>query len=298
MSAFHRYPIRPDLYCLAEENLPEESMYRGVFSSVWLKKANEHEQLVVISKWFVSRYTDPEDVLPYNPREGGYIWLDGGPYDARFEVEGTFAGLVPNDVLEQAIGVIEDTGVWDWSLAEPFEKDYGLNIDDADESIRETCASVKRLLALLGRNNQDLNQLLFAAMISILETYLWRTMSFACSCPGVPRKVLDVLKVDSTKIANDHCNLRKVAESKLANVFWQRDDEVVSIFKGVLGMTVSLDGFKQDKLKRHNIVHRFGRDKEGNQVFVCEKDVKELADKVLFFCEDIHKSIKDAVSLM
>lgn len=288
--------IDPELYHLAREDLPEESMCRGVFSSEWLENATEHEQLVFICKWFASRFTDPVNVLPYNTREGGYIWIDGGPYDARDEVECEFAGLVPDEVLEKAIEIIEDTGIWGWSLADPYENDYELHIDNADESIRETRESIGRLISLLEIENQDLNRLLFAAMISILETYLWRTMSFACSYDGVPEKVLDVLKVDMAEASHNHLNLRETAERKLADVLWQRDDKVSSIFKGVLDMNVSLYEFKQDKLTRHNIVHRFGRDKQGNLIYICEKDVRELAKKVLEFCENLHERIKNIVS--
>lgn len=296
MSFCDEYLIEPELYHLAREDLPEESMCCGVFSPEWLENATEHEQLVTICKWFASRFTDPVNVLPYNSREGGYIWIDGGPYDARDEVECEFAGLVPDEVLEKAIEIIEDTGIYGWSLADPYEKDYELNIDDADESIRETRDSIGRLISLLENENQDLNRLLFAAMISILETYLWRTMSFACSYAGVPEKVLDVLKVDMAEVSHNHLNLRERAERKLANVLWQRDDKVSSIFKGVLDMNVSLDEFKQDKLTRHNIVHRFGRDKQGNPVYICENDVRELAKKVLEFCENLHENIKNVAS--
>lgn len=295
MGLCDQYLIEPKLYKLARENLPEEAMYHGVFSSVWLKNATAHKQLVLICKWFVSRFTDPVNVLPYNSQEGGYIWIDGGPHDAREEVEYKFSGLVPDEVLEKAIEIIEDTGVFYWSSSELFEEDYGLHIDDADESIRETRNSINRLLSLLGNENQEQNQLLFAAMISILETYLWRTMSFACSHPGVTEKVLGHFKVDMSKIDHNHLYLRENAESKLSDVLWQRGDRVASIFKGVLGMTVNLDGFIQDKSTRNDIVHRFGRDKKGNPIFVCEKDVRELAEKVLFFCEDLHKSIKDVL---
>lgn len=291
-----QYLAEPELYCLAAEDLPKEAMCRGVISLVWLRNANSHEQLVAICKWFVLRYTDPANGLPYNSQEGGYIWIDGGPYEAREEVEGTFAGLVPDEVLEQAIEIIEDVGIGEWSFAEPFEEDYGLHVGDADESIRETRDRIERLLALLGKENQDLNRLLFASMLSILETYLWQTMSFACSYYGVPEKVLAFFEENLTKEWVNRCHLRKLAERRLADVYWLRKDEAASIFKSVLGMKVSLSNFEQDQLKRHNIVHRFGRDKQGNHIYVSEKDIKELAGKVLFFCEDLHENIKEAVS--
>lgn len=291
MSLVDKYLGEPELYQLANEDLPKIAICHGIINSIWLQQASPEEQLRTICKWFVSRYADPANVLPYNSREGGYIWIDGGPYDARDEVEFNFTDIVPNSVLEQAIEIIENSGIYDWCKAEPFDDDYGLCINNANESLQETQESIHRLIALLGKDNPTLNQLLFASMISILETYLWRTMSFVCSHPGMSEKILKVFDKTQANNQTDCVDARKKAEKILADVLWQHNARVANIFNGVLSIKVDLSCFDHEKLMRHNIVHRFGRDKSGMKIYISENDVKELSNKVSFFCKDLHNRV-------
>lgn len=302
MSFYTRGLDRPKLYCLADKDLPPNAMDGiGVIDLKWLQTASPENQLVAICKWFVARYTDPANVLPYNSREGGYIWVDGGPYYAREVIEDDFSGLVPDTVLEQAIDIIDATSIFDWSLIEAFDEDDGLYINDSDESIEETRENISRLINLLGHDNQTLNRLLFAAMISVLETYLWRTMSYVNSRPGMAEKIFNSIytkkKAGSDKVGKqgrpDHSyeKKRELAEDLLAKFLWQDIGKVERIFGEVLGIAVNLSRFKSEKSKRHDIVHRFGKDKTGKPVYITEDEVKVLSEKVLSFCESIHTDV-------
>jgi hypothetical protein len=53
--------------------------------------------------------------VPYNGREGGYQYLNGGPYDAESEINKHFPGGDPSRV-EKAVEKIqrEGEGVTDW----------------------------------------------------------------------------------------------------------------------------------------------------------------------------------------
>lgn len=48
-----------------------------------LKNADRDTQLGVMRTWFLQNYEDPAERTPYESREGGYIWIWGGPYEAR-----------------------------------------------------------------------------------------------------------------------------------------------------------------------------------------------------------------------
>ena len=45
--------------------------------------------------WFRFRFEDPAHNTPYDSAEGGYIWVSGGPYGAREQIEEQFLGIVP-----------------------------------------------------------------------------------------------------------------------------------------------------------------------------------------------------------
>jgi hypothetical protein len=55
---------------------------------------SEKEQYRVMEAWFRSRFEDPAQRTPYDSGEGGYIWIWGGPYDAREELNQEFQHLV------------------------------------------------------------------------------------------------------------------------------------------------------------------------------------------------------------
>ena len=58
------------------------------------------DQLIFMREWFLSNYEDPVHSLPYESREGGYIWIDGGPYDPHEELHDKFGEFVPEEVIE------------------------------------------------------------------------------------------------------------------------------------------------------------------------------------------------------
>lgn len=66
-------------------NLPSEAFlsFSGPvdFDDAWLRHADRDDQLIAIKEWFLARYCDPACETPYNGREGGFLFINGGPYD-------------------------------------------------------------------------------------------------------------------------------------------------------------------------------------------------------------------------
>ena len=52
------------------------------------------------ARWFLANYEDPVHSLPYESREGGYIWLYGEPRGAHEALYEEFDEAVPKDVIE------------------------------------------------------------------------------------------------------------------------------------------------------------------------------------------------------
>jgi len=70
-------------------------------------------------EWFLSKYENPAENCPYESAEGGYIYIWGGPYDARDVLFDNFSGNYPDDVIEEVVEDLEHES-WEWS-AKPSE---------------------------------------------------------------------------------------------------------------------------------------------------------------------------------
>ena len=77
-----------------------------------LPKEQQEEYIVA---WFHSQFWDPAQETPYDGREGGYLYIHGGPYDAREELDEKFGGVVEESIIENAVEEIESDGQTDWA---------------------------------------------------------------------------------------------------------------------------------------------------------------------------------------
>ena len=66
-----------------------------------------------IQGWFFANFEDPVHSTPYNSQEGGYLFIHGGPYDAREIIEAVFSHVASDDVINEAIEQIEhESDLW------------------------------------------------------------------------------------------------------------------------------------------------------------------------------------------
>ncbi len=64
--------------------------------------------------WFNENFEDPAESVTYVSREGGYQWQNGGPCEAREELENKFPNE-PVEIIEAAVEEIELEGIYEWS---------------------------------------------------------------------------------------------------------------------------------------------------------------------------------------
>ncbi len=62
---------------------------------VEIKNFDQDTQKSVMRSWFYTNYENPSEHTPFESKEGGYIYIWGGPFDAREELEDVFSGLRP-----------------------------------------------------------------------------------------------------------------------------------------------------------------------------------------------------------
>jgi hypothetical protein len=87
----------------------------------------EQTRIDELVEWFGGRYEDPAERTPYESAEGGYIWIWGGPHDAREVLSDNFP-YEDQRVIDAAVREIESSGIVDWAPA-PSPSDY----DDENE---------------------------------------------------------------------------------------------------------------------------------------------------------------------
>ena len=79
-----------------------------------LKKLSRDEIIEEIKEWFFQNFEDPVESLPYESKEGGYIYIWGGPYEARDEIESEYGGIVTDSIIDEVATELEEIS-WEWS---------------------------------------------------------------------------------------------------------------------------------------------------------------------------------------
>jgi hypothetical protein len=86
---------------------------------------SDDEAAEVIKAWFFSNFEDPIHEMPRD--EGDYIYIWGGPYEARDVIWDVFADAASENAIESAIRAVEADGV-DWaphgSRVQPPKEDF------------------------------------------------------------------------------------------------------------------------------------------------------------------------------
>ncbi|QCQ21267.1 hypothetical protein [Desulfoglaeba alkanexedens] len=136
-------------------------------------------QLDVMRTWFFQNFEDPAERTPYESAEGGYIWIWGGPYEAREELEDEFGGVVPDEVIEELSEEL-DAICWQWAPTEtPGDYDEYLADDIAQitefyHNFSGAILDIEKMLeAKIDSSAEDcFFRLLYVNVITAMETYL------------------------------------------------------------------------------------------------------------------------------
>lgn len=280
--------------------------YRREIDDNWLATAEEDEQVAAMVQWFHARFWDPANDTPYMSSEGGYIWVHGGPYDATEQLQGRFSGIASEEAIDQAIDSVQSEGVYDWAPTQLtyYDEEQDVFIDERNaptQRLEERLDKLKAVLDLEGDAEaiETARNLSYAGVIAALETFLWETMAYWVE--NDPRTVsnlitkLPLFRDRPMKLGDIyamHENLKAEVKAHMQHMVWHRWDDVVRLVKvGLETEMPSVKAFIEPTKKRHDIVHRSGQDVDGNAVAITDDEVRELADKVLEFANDLDERI-------
>jgi len=81
----------------------------------WAAALTRGSLVKLLIDWFHHYYEDPANETPYNSREGGYLYIKGGPYNAEEELRDDFEGIVSEEAILAAVDEIQSDGLFDWA---------------------------------------------------------------------------------------------------------------------------------------------------------------------------------------
>jgi len=285
-----------------------DAAYHHTVSAGQLRSLPADGQRDVMESWFRSRYEGPRERTPYDSEEGDYVWIWGGPYDAHDELRAEFGGVVPDEVIARLADDLDSESV-EWAPV-ASQEDYDHVLLDAVSSnanalptFKEALETIRRLLELSDETTlrNALNRLLYANVISALETYLSDTFinrvladsahlrRFIETTPEFKERKLSYSNVFEAADA-----AREEAKRYLLDFTWHNLGKAQALYRGTLGIDfrTQLPDVAKAVPKRHDIVHRNGRDKNGVAVEISSDEVRKLLSAVEALVLDIERQGK------
>ncbi|WP_260429681.1 hypothetical protein [Burkholderia cepacia] len=277
----------------------------------WLETASADEQRIAMREWFLARFCDPAYETPYNGREGGYQFVDGGPYDPADEVTDRFSGIVSDDLIEEVVDELHSDVGDEWARIRelPPDDDYyderfDLDVETPNEPmvrLQDRIRQAQQMLTLTGSPQAKslAEMLVFSNAVGVLESFLWETAEFWFKHDDTAlQDIVTKLQVFSDapmklgEIFTRHDKLREHVLGYLQNLVWHRWDSVMPIFQRGLGVRLpSVKPFEPALLKRHDIVHRCGRTKSGERVTVTLAEIDLLFREIEKFAIEVNQML-------
>jgi hypothetical protein len=197
-------------------------------------EAPPDEQQEMMEEWFRARFEDPAERTPYDSQEGGYIWIWGGPYDAREELRNEFYDMVPEPVIDELVSSLERECIQWAPTAQPEDYDHGLyeavnQNQRARQTLDEALSAIKALIAAnVSQSLADtFRRLLFANAITALETFLSDTFINRVLCDqALLQAYIDCepkfreRRVQFKDVLREAQNVSEEARKELLDVVW------------------------------------------------------------------------------
>ena len=274
----------------------------------WLKTADPELAREAMRVWFETRYWDPANNTPYNSREGGYLYIHGGPYDAEEELYRKFGREFSDELIRAVIDDVESDGITEWAPihTEPdYDDVFQLEANTRSDPYQFFEQRLKEVDALVAAEIDTerqalLRQLLFSYLIAALEAYLADTMSYWVAVDKrVFRNFVSVCeefkkqKLTLSEIFERMDALDEEVEQYLQQLVWHRLDKIVPLMSGSLQIArPAIDKLMAHVVVRHDIVHRGGRTKDGARVNIDADELSALRKDLVEFVDGVEVALR------
>lgn len=195
----------------------------------------------------------------------------------------------------------EIEGVDDVEVIEEYEDENYESDNDFytyyDIHIEDTMKAVDAIGDLPPQVKSILYRTLYANLIACMESYLSdKLIQAVLKDKESKRKFVETFKdyreekFSISDIFAKYDNMDQYIKRSLKDVIYHNLPKVKGIYKDALDIDL---GDVSELMKcvsiRHHIVHRNGKDKEGNSICIEKEDVEDLADKLSVFIENIER---------
>lgn len=275
----------------------------------WLAKASKNDQVEAMKAWFLARFCDPAHETPYISAEGGYQFIHGGPYDPSDELQSRFSGIADDEAIEVLADELytevgENWAPVHWGQEDEYDEDYDVELTAADEPLKklfQRTTDIDGLLSLTGTEEATklAERMAFTAAIAALESFLYETMLYWVDADDatVRNIVTRVQEFKETEIKLSEIftkfdSLKTDIKGHLQNIVWHNWKKVMPLMRDGLGITMpSVKQFEEALTKRHDIVHRSGHTKDGQEISVTKEEIADLTKKITEFASAINQAI-------
>jgi len=276
----------------------------------WLRAADPDQQSAAMRHWLMARYCDPANETPHSS-EVGYIYTRGGPWHPRDVLMERFEGIADFDTIEEMVAdIFAEIGDELAPTALTAEEDWDVEVETADSPIQDLRKRSDDLMLVLQMEGPEpgkfqARNLVYAALITALETFLWETAVWwlANEAGSVDRLVAARASFSSDRrlkdmVGGEQMELegrRQRIHNGMKDMVWHRWRSNWPFLAALLDVEMpSHDtyGFTAAASKRHDVVHRFGQNKDrAEAVYATTAEVEALADAVLAFADDLNARI-------
>lgn len=260
-------------------------------------------------KWFFQHFEDPAENTPYMTSEGGYIWVHGGPYDAREELQAAFGHEVPEDLINELADELTQQ-CWEWAPVAVPEYDDEYYSDRYQEyeyidvygNFKKAIKNIETLLnvEIDKTAQQHLHRMLFVSVITAMETYLSDAfINTVMPEQDLLRKLVETSPefkkktIALSELFNSMENIREEVKRYLSEISWHHLQRITPMYKATLNVDFPKDLGEVYKAirTRHDIVHRNGKTLENEEVKVGADEVIGLIVAVSGFIAQVDSSL-------
>lgn len=287
-----------------------------------LRYKKKETQIKVMRDWFFDNFEDPVNSCPYISQEGGYIYIYGGPYEADEELKGKFEGFVKDSYIEEVIDDLQDI-CYEWSgkpdAIDWYDEDLYDVVTSSKEphvSFLESINNVKTLslLEIDSQHKPYLLGILYTNVITILETLFVELFTISIekdrsylvsyiekgSAGFKPSKNLTAGLFSSNSLMEVRSELLKEVKSHLIDSSWHNIEQVIKRYKLTFDIKVQADWpikeIEHATIKRNHLIHRGGKDKDGNPVLIVQDDLNNILNFSQSLGDKLNSALHKAIS--
>jgi len=292
-----------------------DSMYHLNIEPDKLKNYSDEEQMAIMREWFHENFEDPAEECPYDSREGGYIYIWGGPYDAREELEMEFGEYVNIKIIDALVDELESQCI-EWSAYsynqhfENIEDEYlSPGHQDKETPLKrfENNLSTLKSIAQIeidDNNKKTMLYMIYTHTITCLEAFL--SEYFIERILGDDELLqrfyknfndFKYQKFPLNEIFTIYKDRLNIAYNYLNDIVWHKIEKVSKLYKNVFEIEFPKDIGSLYRFVniRHDIIHRCGKTKDGDDVLLNNTDIQEIFNEttrlVKFITEYCEKDI-------